>query len=46
MFTQAQGVVKRHMGPWAGSGSGEEGYGAMGRVRQWWGGNFISTTTD
>ena len=28
----------RHTGLWAGSGSGGEAYGAMGRVRERWGG--------
>ena len=31
-------MLGRHTGLWAGSGSGGEAYGAMGRVRQWCGG--------
>jgi len=35
---QGQGVVRRRKGPWTGSRSGGEAYGAIGRHREWWGG--------
>ena len=35
---QAQAVVGRHVGPWAGTGSGGEAYGDMSRHVVWWGG--------
>ena len=37
-YGQGQAVMGRHVGPWAGLGSDGEAYGAIGRVRQWWGG--------
>ena len=33
---QAQGGVGKHMGPWAGPGSGGKAYGVMGRHRERW----------
>jgi len=37
-YGQGQRAVGRRTGTWAGSGSGGEAYGAMGRVRERWGG--------